>query len=73
MKILKTFENFSNEEVEQLKKEIDNMTHEEMAKLWRFGDSSNKFLQGEVGKYFSDRLFNHFGGFNPLLSKKIGW
>lgn len=61
------------DEVEDLKFEIDNMSHEEMASLWRFGDSSNKYLQGEVGEYFKDRLFNHFGGFNPSLSKRIGW
>lgn len=72
MKRLKTFENFE-ENVDQLKNEIDKMSHEEMAKLWRFGDSSNRYLQGEVGEYFRDRLFKHFGGFNPSLSKRIGW
>lgn len=59
--------------IEQLKKEIDQMSHEKLCHLWRFGDDSNKYLIGEVGKYFSDRLFNHFGGFNPSISKKIGW
>jgi hypothetical protein len=49
------------------------MSHEDLAKMWRFGDSSNKLLQGEAGDYFRDRLFNHFGGFNTQLSKKIGW
>jgi hypothetical protein len=58
---------------EDIKKEIDNMTHKEMAWLWRFGDSSNKYFQGEVGEYFKHRLFNHFGGFNTQLSKNIGW
>lgn len=58
---------------EQLKEEIDNMSHEEMARLWRFGDSSNQYLQGNTGDYFKHRLYNHFGGFNPTLSKKIGW
>jgi len=59
--------------IEQLKVDIDNMSHEQMAKLWRFGDSSNQYLQGDAGTYFKDRLYNHFGGFNPTLSKKIGW
>lgn len=49
------------------------MTHEELARKWRFGNSSDKLLQGEAGKYFKDRLFNHFGGFNTGLSKNIGW
>ena len=60
MKHLKIFENF--EELDnKLKEEIDKMTHEELAKLWRFGESGNKYLQGEAGSYLKDRLFNHFG------------
>jgi len=70
---LKTFENFDNEELTKLKNEIDEMSHEQLAKLWRFGDSSDKYLQGDAGSYLKDRLFNHFGGFNPNLSKRIGW
>jgi hypothetical protein len=74
MKYIKKFENLSNsEEIENLKKQIDSMSHEDLAKIWRFGDSSNKLLQGEVGDYFRDRLFKHFGGFNTQLSKNIGW
>jgi methylphosphotriester-DNA--protein-cysteine methyltransferase len=60
-------------DIENLKKEIDNMSHEDLARLWRFGDSSNELIQGEVGEYLKDRLFNHFNGFNTELSKKIGW
>lgn len=41
--------------------------------IWRFGDSSNQLLQGEVGEYFKDRLFKHFGGFNPQISKSLGF
>ncbi len=58
---------------EELKKDIENMSHYELARLWRFGDSSNIYLQGEIGSYMKDRLFNHFGGFNSNLSKKLGW
>lgn len=63
----------NNDDIDKLKEDIDNMSHEELASLWRFGKSENKYLQGEVGEYLKDRLFNHFGGFNPSLSKKIGW
>jgi len=73
MKHLKIFENFEDEELDKLKSEIDEMSHEQLAKLWRFGDSSDKRLQGDAGSYLKDRLFNHFGGFNPGLSKRIGW
>ena len=76
MKYLKTFESYTEptpEEIEESKKKIDEMSHEELASMWRFGHLDNKLLQGEVGQYFKDRLFNHFGGFNPTLSKSLGW
>lgn len=75
MKYLKRFnENIEDEMSEdEYKSKIDAMTHSELASLWRFGDSSNKLLQGKAGQYFKDRLFNHFGGFNPSLSKQLGW
>ena len=62
-----------SKDIEKLKEDIDKMTHQELASLWRFGKSENKYLQGEAGEYLKDRLFNHFGGFNPKLSKDIGW
>lgn len=57
----------------EAKKKIDNMTHEELARFWRFGSSSNTLFHGETGRYLKDRLFKHFGGFTPELSRKIGW
>lgn len=71
MKYLKKFENH-DESIEKLKEEIDSLSHEELARIWRFGKSSDKRLQGEAGEYFRDRLFKHFGGFNPNLSKRLG-
>jgi hypothetical protein len=61
------------ETLEQLKQQIDSLTHYELCQIWRFGDSSNKLLQGEVGEYFRTRLFDHFGGFDSSISKSIGW
>ena len=58
---------------EENKKEIDQMTHIELCRLWRFGSDNNHLLQGENGEYLKDRLFNHFGGFNSTISKQIGW
>ena len=57
----------------QLKNKIDSMSHYEMCRLWRFDEGNNPLLQGEVGDYFADRLFKHFGGFTPAISKSIGW
>jgi hypothetical protein len=58
---------------EKLKVEIDNMSHYEMCKMWRFSKLGNPLLSGEVGQYFKDRLFNHFNGFTPEISKSLGW
>ena len=71
MKYLKKFEN--SKDIESLKSKIDSMSHEELARIWRYGSSDNELLQGEAGDYFKKRLFDHFGGFNPTLSKGLGW
>jgi hypothetical protein len=72
----KTNENHTEQtpdEIQELKDRIDGMTHEELARVWRFGIPSNDYLQGEVGEYLKDRLYNYFGGITPRISKMIGW
>lgn len=59
--------------VKFLKEKIDSMNHYDLATLWRYGSSDNELFHGEVGEYLRYRLFDHFGGFNSSLSKKIGW
>jgi hypothetical protein len=49
------------------------MSHEEMARTWRFAPIGEPLLQGDTGDYFTKVFFGKFGGFNPELSKKIGW
>ena len=63
----------SEECPEDYKVMIDAMPHEEMCRKWRFAALGDPLLQGAVGAYFSDRLFKHFGGFTPEISKRIGW
>lgn len=58
---------------EKIKAEIDGMSHYEMCRIWRFSKSGNEYTSGEIGEYFADRLFNHFGGFTPEISKSLGW
>lgn len=62
---------------EEMKIDIDKMSHEQMCFMWRFNpthvlhpyfDNSNP-----ISEYFSNRLFKHFGGFTPEISKRIGW
>jgi hypothetical protein len=53
------------------KNTIDKMTQLEMCSTWRFAKSGNPLIMGETGDYFKDRLFNHFGGFTPEISKSL--
>lgn len=55
------------------REKIDQMTHEELARAWRFEPMEAAFWHGEVGEYAQKRLFTHFGGIPPHISKKIGW
>lgn len=52
--------------------EIDAMSHEEMARRWRFAPAGDRFLQGPSGAYFLAR-FTALGGMTTELSKRIGW
>lgn len=57
---------------ENTKREIDNITQEEMARLWRFAPPGHPFFfHDEVGDYF-EKSFREKGFFTPEISKKIG-
>ncbi len=58
--------------LETIKAGIDNMTHMELCRMWRFATPGDPLLQGEAGDYFKARL-DSFGGFTPAISKAIGW
>ncbi len=60
---------------DELKAEIDKLTHFEMCRMWRTGNANPIYFDSTtpIAKYFSDRLFGHFGGFTPEISKQIGW
>lgn len=69
--------NYSKEQIEKASKEIENMGHEEMCHIWRFAPQGSEiYFQGALfpeGKDFKTRLYDHFGGFTPEISKRIGW
>ena len=54
--------------------EINNLSHEEMARLWRFVPSGHTFFDADLPYYtvFAAR-FEELGGMTPTLSKVIGW
>jgi hypothetical protein len=57
----------------QLKAEIDALSREQMARLWRFAPSEHRFFCSRVvSEYFAQR-FTELGGWSPGLSKMIGW
>jgi len=53
------------------KAEIDAMSRYDMCDCWRFAATGNWRIMGECGKYFKERLFDHFGGFTPAISKSL--
>ena len=55
------------------KERIDQMSHEELARLYRFSPSHHMVIQTpELWAYFAAR-FESFGGMAPEISKRIGW
>ena len=55
--------------------EINQLTHEEMCRMWRFGSMKKEWNDNTnpLSQYFTDRLFAHYGGFTTEISKRIGW
>ena len=56
---------------EELKKEIDSMTQEELCYKWRFEPIGSPYFDGDIGTYFKEAMVRA-GGFTPEISKKIG-
>lgn len=53
---------------------INQLTHEEMARLWRFSPSGHPyFVMGSPLWEAFEKRWKEFGGMNPTLSKKLGW
>lgn len=59
-------------DIDRLKKQIDGMSQMELCCKWRFAQTGDPLLSGEVGQYFADKL-KEKGGFTPDISKAIGW
>lgn len=62
-------------EFEKNKREIDELSHMGMCRIWRFGGGKPEWFDSTnpLSKYFKERLFDHFGGFTPEISKILGW
>jgi len=59
------------------KVQIDEMTYTEMLRVWRFADSENELIQGEIGRYFAKKITEkrkEVGEAGHVAaSKEIGW
>lgn len=55
--------------------EINALTHFEMCRLWRFAPSGHPWFDssGPYAEIFKQRLFGHFNGFTPEISKSLGF
>ncbi len=54
------------------KERIDKMSQRELCAKWRFAPVGDPLLQGDTGDYFS-KVLKERGGFNPEISKELGW
>ena len=71
---MKELGDFTKEEIEEINRKIDNMSHEEMCRAWRFSPSGDPIFRNDLPFYdrFKKR-FDALGGFTPEISKRIGW
>jgi len=65
---------YTQEEIEEIKKDIDNLSHYEMVYLHRFAPIGHIYfhIHYPFYEYFRKRL-DELGGITPELSKKVGW
>ena len=62
------------DEIQKHIKDINQMTREDMAQLWRHAPVGHPYFDTTLPFYevFKKR-FDELGGFSPEISKKIGW
>lgn len=72
--IMAVSEDYKKMEQETIDK-INKMSHYDMCVLWRTTISGHPYFDRTKPFYeiFRARLFDHFGGFTPEISKSIGW
>ena len=54
---------------------INSMGHYDMCALWRHAPAGHPYFDsnGSYSEAFRKRLFDHFGGFTPEISKDLSW
>lgn len=67
---------YTQPEIDAALQRIENMDHYTMCKYWRYAPAGTEiYFQSDLptGEAFKNRLFQHFGGFTPGISKSLGW
>lgn len=66
------YQHLTDEEIAKAKNEIDEASHFQLARAWRFAGDDCNWFSPEVFPHYQAR-FNTFGGMTPQISKQIGW
>lgn len=62
------------EQIETIAK-INQMSHYDMCSLWRFAPAGHPYFDCTLpySEVYKARLFGHFGGFTPEISKSLSF
>jgi hypothetical protein len=64
----------TDSEIEEHIKLINAMSHEQLAKLWRYAPSGHPYFDDRLPLFNAfDKRFKEFGGMTPEISKEIDW
>lgn len=69
-------EEYTEQQIKSALDRIEKMDHYTMCRLWRFAPAGSEiYFRSDLptGESFKNRLFQHFGGFTPEISKELGW
>ena len=61
-------------EIDKHSRDIDKMSHEDMAQLWREAPAGHPYFDSTLPLYvIFKKRFASFGGMTTKMSKQIGW
>jgi len=64
----------TDEEIQEWKERIDQMSQIECARIYRFAQSGHIFFNTMLPLHtYFDKHFRKVGGMTPEISKEIGW
>ena len=70
--MVKKLEDYTQEEIDLEMDHINHLTHEEMARLWRYGEGGHPYFNVKLPFFpIFKRRFDAFGGITAEMSKKI--